>query len=199
MIKHLVKTENPARALHCADSRGQRVIRKAHGFALIDMIFVTGVIGLLCCIAMPRLLLAKQSAGAASAIGSMRTIGSAQLSYALTCNGGFYAPSLTRLATPPPGASQAFITPGLGTSDSVIKSGYAIQMTATPFAGAPSSCNGLGAGGAGQAFVAGADPIEPTNTRFFATNANNVIYEHTSSLYDVMPEIGAPAIGQILH
>jgi len=199
MAKHLFQIANPARALQFADSRGQRVIRKAHGFALIDMIFVTGVIGLLCCIAMPRLLIAKQSAGAASAIGSMRTVGSAQLSYALTCNGGFYAPSLTRLGTPPPGTTQAFITPGLGGADSVIKSGYTIRMTATPFAGAPSSCNGLAAGGAGQAFVAGADPLEPTNTRFFATNANTIIYEHSSSLYDLMPEVGTPAVGQILR
>jgi type II secretory pathway pseudopilin PulG len=174
------------------------VIRKAQGFALIDMIFVTGVIGLLCCIAMPRLLIAKQSAGAASAIGSMRAIGSAQLSYALTCNGGFYAPSLTRLGTPPPGSTEAFITPGLGGADTIVKSGYTIQMTATAFAGAPASCNGLAPGGGGQAFVAGADPLEPTNTRFFAINANNVIFENSTSLYAVMPEAGEPAVGQIL-
>jgi type II secretory pathway pseudopilin PulG len=174
------------------------VIRKAQGFALIDMIFVTGVIGLLCCIAMPRLLLAKQSAGAASAVSSMRTIGSAQLSYALTCNGGFYAPNLSRLGTAPPGSNEAFIAPGLGSADSIVKSGYTIQMTATPFPGAPGSCNGLAPGGAGQAFVAGADPLEATNTRFFAINANNVIYEDTSSLYALMPEVGEPAVGHIL-
>jgi type II secretory pathway pseudopilin PulG len=99
------------------------VIRKAHRFALIDMIFVTGVVGLLCCIAMPRLLLAKQSAGAASAIGSMRAVGSAQLSYALTCNGGFYAPNQSRLGTPPPGPPEAVITPGLGSADTIVNSG----------------------------------------------------------------------------
>jgi type II secretory pathway pseudopilin PulG len=48
------------------------VIRKAQGFALIDVIFVCGIIGLLSGIALPRLMLAKQSAGAAAAIGSMR-------------------------------------------------------------------------------------------------------------------------------
>ena len=41
-------------------------IRKEQGFALIDLIFVCGIIGLLCSIALPRLLLAKQAAGAAS-------------------------------------------------------------------------------------------------------------------------------------
>ena len=36
---------------------------KAQGFALIDLIFVCGIIGLLCSIALPKLLLAKQMAG----------------------------------------------------------------------------------------------------------------------------------------
>src|SRR5262249_37626536 len=195
----LVKVSNPARALQFSDSRGQRVIRKAHGFALIDMIFVTGVIGLLMSIAMPRLIMARQSAGAASAIGSMRAIGSAQLSYALTCGGGFYAPALTTLGKTPPGSSEAFISASLGSADTVVKASYTIQMTATPFAGAPGSCNGLAAGAGGQAWVAGADPTDISNTRFFATNANNVIYEHDASLYATMPEVGAPAVGRILR
>ena len=59
--------------------------RKAQGFALIDLIFVCGIIGLLASIALPRLTLAKSAAGSASAIGSMRTINSAELTFALTC------------------------------------------------------------------------------------------------------------------
>src|ERR1700692_889240 len=78
-------------------------IRKTDGFALIDLIFTMGIIGVLCSIALPRLLLARQAAGAASAIGSMRAINSAQLTFALTCGGGFYAPSLTTLGTLPVG------------------------------------------------------------------------------------------------
>ena len=31
------------------------------------------------------------------------------------------------------------------------------------------------------------------------TNANNIIYEHTASLYATMPEVGAPAAGGPLH
>ena len=67
-------------------------IRKADGFALIDILFVCAMIGVLSTIALPRMLIAKQSAGAASAIGSLRTIHSAQLTFALTCGAGFYAP-----------------------------------------------------------------------------------------------------------
>jgi len=174
-------------------------IRKTEGFALIDLIFVCGVIGLLASIAMPRLVMAKQSAGAASAIGSMRALSSGQLSYALTCGSGFYAPSLTTLGTAPPGSREPFIAGGLGLSDTVTKSGYLIQMSSTPFGSAPATCNGVGAGLAGQGFVAAADPITSVYPRYFATNANNLIYEHDSTLFTVMPDVGEPPAGHVLR
>lgn len=174
-------------------------IRQAQGFALIDLIFVCGMIGLLCSIALPRLLLAKQAAGSASAIGSMRAVNSAELTYALTCGNGFYAPNLSTLGTAPPGSHEPFISGGLGAADVVTKSGYTIQLSATPFAGAPDSCNGLGAGMAGQGFRAAADPGEPQNVRFFATNANGMIFEDASSLWAAMPEVGEPASGHTLR
>src|SRR6185503_17396115 len=108
----------------------------ARGFALIDVIFVCGLIGILCMIAMPRMLMAKQSAGAASAIGSLRAINSAQLTYAFTCGAGFYAPNLSTLGTAPGGTQEAFISPNLGVADSVTRGGYIITMSATPFGGA---------------------------------------------------------------
>ncbi len=174
-------------------------IRKAQGFALIDLIFVCGIVGVLCSIALPRLLLAKQAAGAASAIGSMRAINSAQLTYALTCGAGFYAPNLTTLGTAPAGSNEPFIAGGLGDADTVTKSSYVIQMAATAYGGAPPACNGLSAGLAGQGFIAGADPNTPGNLRFFGTNANGLIYEHTSSLFGIMPEVGEPPAGAPLN
>jgi type II secretory pathway pseudopilin PulG len=173
-------------------------IRKAHGFALIDLIFVCGIIGVLSSIALPRLLLAKQSSTWASAIGTMRVIDSAQLTYALTCGSGFYAPKLTTLGTAPAGSREPFIGPGLGASDTVIKSGYTITMTVLPYAGAPSSCNGVAVGAAGQGFSASADPLDPANPRFFGTNASNIIYEHIATLSASMPESGPPPVGQMI-
>jgi type IV pilus assembly protein PilA len=173
-------------------------MRQARGFALIDLIFVCGIIGVLSSIALPRLFLAKQSAGAASAVGSMRVIDSAQLTFALTCGAGFYAPNLTTLGTRPPGSRESFISDSLSTADTITKSGYIIQMAAVPYAGAPGSCNNLGVGLAGQGFAAGADPTEPSNPRHFATNASNVIYEDTSSMFATMPETGAPPSGQMI-
>jgi type II secretory pathway pseudopilin PulG len=174
---------------------------QAHGFALIDLLFVCGIIGVLASMAMPRLLLAKSAAGAASAIGSMRAINSAELTYALTCGNGFYAPNLTTLGTPPPASTEPFISGGLGTADTINKSGYTIQLEATAFAGAPPACNGLGAGAAGRGFRAAADPsgVSSAIPRFFSTNANAVIFEDTASLWGAMPEVGEPASGHPLR
>ena len=173
------------------------VIRKAQGFALIDLIFVCGIIGLLSSIGLPRLLLAQQAAGASAAIGSMRTLASAQLTYALSCGSGFYATNLTTLGRPPVGSHEPFITPALSAGNTVIRSGYLFQLEGLPYAGAPTTCNGLPE--AAQGFRAAADPITSGNVRFFAVNANGLIYEHNSSLYASMPEVGAPPSGQALR
>jgi type II secretory pathway pseudopilin PulG len=173
-------------------------MRKDQGFALIDLIFVCGVIGVLCSIALPRLMMARQSASTASAIGSMRVINSAQLTYALTCGSGFYAPNLSTLGTPPPGSQQPFIAVGLGSADTVTKSGYVITMGATTYPGSPATCNGLAPGNSGQGFSATADPTEASNVRFFGTNASNIIYENNSTLVGSMTETGPPPVGQMV-
>ncbi len=175
------------------------MIRRTDGFALIDILFVCAIMSILCSIALPKMLMAKQSAGAASAIGSMRAINSAQLTFALTCGGGFYAPNLTALGTAPAGSREAFISPNLGHANTLNRSGYMIQVQGTPFGGGPASCNGLAAGATAQGFKAGADALEPTNARFFASNSNGQIFEHTSTIYGVMPEIGEPGVGHILQ
>jgi hypothetical protein len=174
--------------------------RNADGFALIDLVFVVGCIAVLAMIATPRLLAARQTAGAAGAVGSLRTITSAQLTFALTCGGGFYAPSLTALGTLPPGSSDGFVPMSLGAADRVNRSGFAIEIAAEPVPGAPSSCNGLEMGESGRGYIAVADMItpQPEGARYFATNANGRIYEHTSSLFETMPESGEPSSGSLL-
>ena len=172
---------------------------RAEGFAVIDLIFVCGIIGLISSIAVPRLALAKQAAGAASAIGAMRTIASSQLTFALTCGNGFYAPNLSTLGNAAAGSNEPFIGGGLGVANTVQKSGYRFRLDGAAFAGAPPSCNGLGAGEASQGYRAAADPTDPTNFRFFAVNSNATVYQHDSTLFDDIPEVGEPPVGSRLR
>lgn len=168
------------------------MVQQEKGFALIDLIFVCGILGVLCATALPRLLSAKQAASATSAIATLRSLNSAELSFALTCAGGFYATALPDLGRPPlgSGAEAAFISPDLGGAVSVIKSGYLIQLDGIPFAGSTPSCNGGRPGGQSRGYAAAADSIEPGNLRFFAVNADGVIWEDTASLFAAMPEFG---------
>ena len=170
-------------------------LRSASGFALIDLLFVVGIIGVVSGIAIPRLMAAKGAAQSTSAVGSLRAIGSAEVAFAITCGNGFYAPSLTTLAKPPTGTTDGYIKSDLGAADTMVKSGYQVKLSSTPYAGAPDTCNALGVGVTGLAYKAGADPMDPANPRFFSINAGNVIWEDTASLFAGMPEAGDPASG----
>jgi type II secretory pathway pseudopilin PulG len=174
-------------------------IQKAHGFALIDLIFVCGIIGIISSIAVPRMLLARQTASAASAIGTLRTINSAELSYAITCGSGFYSPQLPNLGVPPPGSNEPFISPDLSSAASVTKSNYLIQLSGQAFAGSPASCNGLGAGTASRGYIAAADPLDATNLRFFATNSIAAIWDDTTTMFGTIGEYSDPASGHPLR
>lgn len=174
-------------------------LHQSAGFALIDLLFVVGIISILCGIALPRLMTARGSAQSASAIASLRVVGSAEVAFAITCGSGFYAPSLTMLAKPPAGSTEGFVKGDLGAADTVVKSGYQMKLAATPFGAAPDTCNALGVGKTGLAFKAGADPLDANNPRFFAINAGNTIWEDTATLYPAMPEAGDPASGSPLN
>ncbi len=178
-----------------------KTIRSPQGFALIDLLFVVGIIGVLATIAVPRLLSARAAADAASAIATMRTLGTAQLTFAISCGNGFYSPDLPGLAKPPQGAGSGFIQPDLGAAAVVSKAGYTIHMEGTAFPGAPDSCNQLGPGIVAQGFRAAADPTGGAGDgRYFGINSSSTVYEDAVSLYAGMPEQGIPPQGHpILH
>jgi type IV pilus assembly protein PilA len=165
------------------------------GFTLIDMLFVVGLIGLIASLAIPGLMRAKDAAQAASALGSVRLVNSAELSFAITCGLGFYSPDLPTLGVPPPGSTEGFLASDMSGGFTFMKSGYSFSLAGTPLATAPGSCNGLGAGQAAPGYAMVADPLAATG-RFFGTNADGVIYQHSASLALTMPESGAPPAGR---
>jgi prepilin-type N-terminal cleavage/methylation domain-containing protein len=171
------------------------------GFTLIDLLFVIAIISLLSTLAVPGLMRARGAAHSASAVATLRVVNSAQLSYAITCGVGFYAPDLPALGVTPAGAPDAYLPPELAAAPTFIKSGYNFSMAGTSLPGAPPTCNGLAAGRAAPGYAVVADELGATigSGRFFGSNADGVIYEHVSSLAPSMPESGLPALGVPLH
>jgi type II secretory pathway pseudopilin PulG len=180
--------------MHAQTARGRA--GSESGFTLIDMLFVVALIGLLSTLAIPGVMRARTAAQASSAIGTVKLVNGAQLSYAITCGLGFYAPDLPTLGVKPLGAAEAFLPPDLSSGATVLRAGYNFSMAITPLPGTPATCNGLAVGETGPGYALVADPLDPgPPARYFGTNADGVIYEHTASLGATMPEAGSPPLG----
>jgi type IV pilus assembly protein PilA len=166
------------------------------GFTLIDLLFVIALLGLVSTLAIPGLMRARVSAQSASALGTIKVVNSAQLSYAITCGLGFYAPNFTTLGTVPPNSTEAFLSPELASGPTFIKSGYLFSMAGVGLSGAPPSCNGVPAGSASAGYAVVADPLDATPpARYFGSNSDGGVWEDTASLSTTMPEAGAPSSG----
>jgi type IV pilus assembly protein PilA len=175
-------------------------LKSESGFTLIDLLFTCSLIALISTMAIPGLLRARGVAQSASAVGTLRVINSAQLSFAVTCGSGFYSPNFQTLGALPPAGVQAFLPPELSSGASFLKQGYSFNLTGTAIDGAPASCNGLAAGLAAAGYVAIADPLDPVgNPHFYATNADGTIYENATSMATIMPESGPPDAGTPVH
>ncbi len=142
------------------------------GFTLIELMIVVALIGILSALVAPFLIAAKASANEASAIQSLRTLVSAQTTYANVCGGGGYTTSLPTLV------SEQFASPDI---DITPKSGYTFELVAS----ASSTPGGNDCTGATtqSGFYFRAEPLAGhSGTRAFATNEVGTIWQDTSGV-----------------
>jgi type IV pilus assembly protein PilA len=151
--------------------------KDSHGFSLIELLIVVAIILIIAAIAIPNLLRSRIAANQASAVGSLRTINTAQITYASTFNQGF-SEFLINLGPPTAPAQPTATSAGL--VDEVlaagIKSGYSFAYLAD-------------SAGTGRydMYTVNATPTTPgtTGTNYYFTDQSGVIRQNTNAVATV--------------
>jgi len=140
---------------------------KQKGFSLIELLIVVAIILIIAAIAIPNLLRSKMAANEASAVGSLRTLNTACVTFSTTYGG--YPASLVAMggegtSALPTSTSAELIDNVLQTG---IKTGYSFSFSA---AAADSAGNV-------DSYIINAAPITPgvTGIRYFYTDQTGVI------------------------
>lgn len=105
-------------------------MRKQKGFSLIELLIVVAIILIIAAIAIPNLLRSRMAANEASAVGSVRALNTAQVTYASTYPNVGFANALASLggADPCTPANACLVDDTIALSNVTAKSGYLNTM-----------------------------------------------------------------------
>jgi type IV pilus assembly protein PilA len=139
------------------------------GFSLVELLIVVAIILIIAAIAIPSFLRSRIAANQASAIESMRTIGTAEVTYWVTFGQGFSV-SLSVLGPPP--ANGPVTSTAAGLIDEVLaggaKSGYVFIYTPNEMDPSTGRYNGYNLNGNPAIFGS-------TGTAYYFTDQSHVI------------------------
>jgi prepilin-type N-terminal cleavage/methylation domain-containing protein len=158
--------------------------KSSRGFSLIELLIVVAIILIIAAIAIPNLLRSRIAANQASAVGSLRTLNTAEVTYATTYNTGYTATLgyLGPMGTGDPGTTTAtaaglidsVLSGGTSTATMSAKSGYSFIYT-------PAATD---ASGRIDVYSITATPISvgTTGTNFYFTDQSGVIRQNSTAV-----------------
>ena len=148
--------------------------KSSKGFSLIELLIVVAIILIIAAIAIPNLLRSRIAANQASAVGSLRTLNTAEITYSSTYNVGF---TLVMGYLAPPGTGTNPTSTAAGLIDSVLAAGAKSGYTFTYSAGPSDSTGRI------NTYSFNASPITTsTGTNYYYTDQSGVIRQNSTTI-----------------